>query len=93
MTKVGDAPDLAATRICLIPFRNSNPSMISGRRFDLESFRQFPFADIISLKTMVWAVLRLRNPLVFRVRFLTVEKTLSTGLVVRMCFHARQGKS
>ena len=53
--------------------------MISGRRFDPESFCQFLFADIISLKTMVSAVRRLRHPLVFLVRLLTVEKTLSTG--------------
>ena len=61
--------------------------MTSGRRFVPEIRRHFPLADIISLKTMAGAVLRLRQPRVFRVRILTVEKMLSTGLTVRLCLH------
>ena len=67
--------------------------MISGRRFGPEIFRHFFLADIINRKTMERAVLRLRQPLVFRVRLRTVAKTLSIGFVVRMCFQCSAGKS
>ncbi|EDM70678.1 hypothetical protein RAZWK3B_14813 [Roseobacter sp. AzwK-3b] len=67
--------------------------MTSGRRFGPEIFRHFFLADIISLKTMARAVLRFRQPLVFRVRLRTVAKTLSIGFVVRMCFQCSAGKS
>ena len=65
--------------------------MTSGRRFDLEIFRHFFLADIISLKTMARAVLRFRQPLVFRLRLRTVAKTLAIGFVVRMCFQCSAG--
>jgi Fic family protein len=58
--------------------------MTSGRRLVPLSFRHFFLADIISLKTMARAVLRLRQPFVLRVRLRTVAKTLSMGLVVWM---------
>jgi len=67
--------------------------MTSGRRFGPEIFRHFFFADIINLNTMASAVLRFRQLLVFRVRFLTVAKTLSIGFVVLMCFQCSAGKS
>ena len=67
--------------------------MTSGRRFGPEIFRHFFLADIVSLKAMARAVLRFRQPLVFRVRFLTVAKTLSIGFVVLMCFQCSAGKS
>lgn len=53
------------------------PWITSGRRFGPEIFRHFFLADIISLKTMAGAVFRFRHPLVLRVRFRTVAKTLS----------------
>jgi hypothetical protein len=57
------------------------------------SFHLF-LADIISLKTIIdRAVLRLRQPLVLRVRLRTVAKTLSIGFAVRMCFQCSAGKS
>ena len=46
--------------------------MTSGSRFVPLSFRHFFLADIISLKTMDRAVLRLRQPFVLRVRLRTV---------------------
>ena len=51
--------------------------MTSGSRFVPLSFRNFFLADIISLKTIAKAVLRLRHPFVFRVRLRTVAKSLS----------------
>ena len=60
--------------------------MTSGRRLGPLIFRHFFLADIINRKTMARAVLRLRQPLVLRVRLRTVAKTLSIGFVVRMCF-------
>lgn len=67
--------------------------MTSGRRFGPEILRHFFLADIISRKTMARAVFRFRHPLVFRVRFRTVAKTLSIGFVVLMCFQCSAGKS
>ena len=67
--------------------------MTSCGRFGPEIRRPFPLADIISLKTMAGAVLQLRQPRGFQVQFLTVEKTLSTGLAGRMRFQCSQGKS
>ena len=77
----------------MIPSLNSIPSMTSCSRFGPEIRRHFLLADIISLKTMMRTVLRFRQPLVFLVRFLTVEKTPSTGLVVRMCFRRSAGNA
>jgi len=56
--------------------------MISGKRFGPEIFRHFFLADIINLKTMIWAVVRFRHPLVFRVRLRIVAKTRSIGFAV-----------
>ena len=67
--------------------------MTSGKRAGADIFRHFFLADIISLKTMARAVLRLRQPLVFRVRLRTVAKTLSIGFVVLMCCQCSAGKS
>jgi hypothetical protein len=50
-------------------------------------------ADWHSLKTMVSAVVRDRQPLVLAVLSRTVAKLLSIGLVVRMCFQCSAGKS
>ena len=57
--------------------------MTSGSRFVPLSFRHFFLADIINLKTMARAVLRLRQPLVLRVRLaLTNGASLATQRVV-----------
>ena len=67
--------------ICLIPSLNGTPFMSSARWLDPSSFRHFSLALKISLKVMASAVLRLRQPLVFTVRWRTVANVLSIGLV------------
>ena len=56
--------------------------MTSGKRAGAEILRHFFLADIISLKTMARAVLRLRQPLVFRVRLRTVAREIALTLAV-----------
>jgi len=59
--------------------------MTSGRRFDLEIFRHFFLADIISLKTMSRAVLRFGQPVVFRVQLCTVAIERTNAMGSREC--------
>jgi hypothetical protein len=49
--------------------------MTSGSRFVPLSFRHFFLADIVSLKAMDRAVLRLRQPFVLRVRWRALMST------------------
>ena len=74
----------AAYLICLIPFLNGAPSIISASWFDPSSFRHFRLALKINLKTMASAVLRDRQPFVFTVLRRTVAKVLSIGFVTGM---------
>ena len=60
--------DQAALRRWMTPSRNAMSSINSGMRFRPSSFRHLAWADIISLNAMARPVLRLRHPLVLRVR-------------------------
>ena len=70
--------------------RSSRPSTIS--REAVRSVETPPFLGCRLLKTMVSAVVRLRQPLVLMVLRRTVAKVLSMGLVVRRCFQCSAGK-
>jgi len=89
----GQAAAWSSVAVTGSPSRKRTPRMISARRSEPFSRRQWRSADLVSLKTIASAVSRDRQPLVLSVRRRTVANVLSIGLAVRTCFQCSAGKS
>src|SRR5512132_4534809 len=78
----GQAAAWSSVAVTGSPSRKRTPRMISARRSEPFSRRQWRSADLVSLKTIASAVSRDRQPLVLSVRRRTVANVLSIGLAV-----------
>ncbi len=76
-----------------MPSLNPTPRMTWVRRPGPLVLRHLPLADIIGLKTLAGAVLRLGQAPVFPVWPRAVAKTLPVGFAVPIRFQHRAGKS